>query len=79
MSNQRRSKTYSRKFNPSAEPRRAVGKYHDNTDCKDKACRFNVGVGEEAEKRLAAIQHLYENGGRGKNGLWLEGLLKVAQ
>ncbi|MCY2984650.1 MAG: class I SAM-dependent methyltransferase [Planctomycetota bacterium] len=31
MANQRRPKTYSRKFNPSAEPRRAVGKYNDDT------------------------------------------------
>lgn len=78
MPNQKRPKTYSRKFNSSAESRRAVGKYHDYKDCKDKVCRFNVGVGDEAEKRLAAIQYIYENGGRGNNGLWIEGLLKVA-
>lgn len=78
MPNERRPKTYTRKFNASAEPCRAVGKYFDETDCKVKPCRFNVGSGEDAEKRLATIQYIYENGGRGKNGNWLEGLRKVA-
>jgi hypothetical protein len=73
------TQTHSRKYSSSAEPRRAVGKYHDYTDYKDKVCRFNVGVGDEAEKRLAALQYIYENRGRGDNGLWRDGLLKVAQ
>jgi len=61
MPNERRPNTYSRKFNSSAEPRRAVGKYYDESDCKVKPCRFNVGSGEDAEKRLTSEQTIHRS------------------
>jgi len=76
---QRRPKTYSRAFNATAESRRAVGKFHDDATGKIKTCRFSIGTGADAERRLAAIQQLFETGGGDYNGLWYPGLLKAAK
>jgi len=76
---QRRPKTYSRTFDATAESRRAVGKFVDDASGKIKTCRFSIGTGTDAERKLATIQHLFATGGGDHNGVWFPGFLRVAK